>query len=381
MRTRTVRGLTPALAVMACAGVLALAAAGPAAAAAPVPELDAALQKVREDTGVPAAAASVVRCGRVVWSGASGETVLGSGQPVTLDSRFVIGSTTKPATAALVLWLTEQGKLTLKDPLSRFYPKLPGAPRITVQMLLDHTSGLSEYFDDPRIMKVITDEPTHRWTRAEVLRGITKLKFTPGSRYEYSNSNYVVLGGIVEKLTKRPVEQVFRSRIAGPLRLTRTTFEYRPEQSNLFAHPYVGVKGNFHDVFVPGVGISADYWGPVWTDGGLASTAPELARMGDGLFEGKIVQAKSLKTMTRLNRFGHGLGLDPLKFAGRTWFGHSGGYFGYGSEVWSDAKRRVTIAVTTTNTEASAAATWQQIVTAFDRVAPTSPACPAPAGS
>jgi D-alanyl-D-alanine carboxypeptidase len=321
-----------------------------------------------------------MRCGRPVWSGVSGETVLGSGRKATLDSRVIVASTTKPMIAALVLDLVDKGKLTLETPLARFYPKLPGAKTITIRMLLDHTSGLSEYFDDPRIAKLITDEPAHKWTRAEVLRGVTKLVFAPGSKYEYSNSNYVVLGGVVEKLAKSPIERVFRARIGDPLRLENTTFEYRPDRSKLFAHPYLGAKGSLRDAFVTGVGIPTDYWGPVWTDGGLASTAPELARVIDALLEGRIVRPKVVRTMTRPNRFGHGLGVDPVSFAGSTWIGHSGGYAGYGAQVWYDTKRRTTIAVTTTS-DGSAVPVWAQIVLAYDaQVSPEEPArCPGPA--
>jgi D-alanyl-D-alanine carboxypeptidase len=365
------------IAAAVCAPLLSLVGLWPAAAAGQDPvqaELDAALKQGRESAGAPAATAAVMRCGQLMWSGANGVMDVNSGIPATASSLFVANSVTKPVTAALVLDLVERGKLSLSTRLSRFYPKLPSAGRITVRMLLDHTSGLNEYFDDPHINDLIVNHPDHRWTRAEVLRAITRTQFKPGTRYVYTNSNYVVLGGIVEKLTGKAIERVFRARIAGPLRLKDSTFEYRPERSDLFAHPYLRESGNLRDAFAPGVGVPADYWGPVWTDGGLATTAQDLARFGDGLFEGRLLRSKTVKKMTRLNRFGVGFGIHPKKYAGRSWLGHDGRYGGYETELWHDAKHRITVAVAT-NSSASSLTTWQQIVAAYDRVAPAGPKC------
>jgi D-alanyl-D-alanine carboxypeptidase len=359
----TLVGLWPAAAPAVAAG-----------SAAVQGELDAALRQGRESTGAPAATAAVMRCGRLLWAGANGVTDLSSGSPATSSTRFVANSDTKPVVAALVLDLVERGKLSLRTPLSRFYPKLPKARRITVRMLLDHTSGLNEYFDDPRINELIVHHPDHHWTRAEVLRAITKTQFKPGTRYVYTNSNYVVLGGIVEKVTGNGIERVFRTRIGDPLRLKNSTFEYHPERSDLFAHPYVRENGNLHDAFAPGVGVPADYWGPVWTDGGLATTGLDLARFGDGLFEGRLLRPNTVRKMTRLNRFGVGLGLHPKTYRGRTWLGHDGRYGGYETELWHDAKHRITIAVAT-NSSGSSLTTWQQLVAAYDRAAPSGPRC------
>src|SRR3954451_6396221 len=111
-------------------------------------------------------------------------------------------------------------------------------------MLLDHTSGLNEYFDDQRIAQLIEQHPDHRWTRVEVLKAITKTQFSPGTRRSYSNSAYLVLGGVIEKVTHGTLERAFRTRIGGPLHLSATTFTYRPQRSSLFAHPYTGLAGN-----------------------------------------------------------------------------------------------------------------------------------------
>jgi D-alanyl-D-alanine carboxypeptidase len=351
---------------------VALLVAPAGAGADPTPlqsQLDSALQDGRSSTGAPAATAAVMRCGQLVWSGADGVLDTSSGRPATAAARFAIASSTKPFTATLILGLVQRKKLSLKTHLSRFYPHLPKARKITIRMLLDHTSGLNDYFDD----KHIND---HRWKRSEILKAIKRTLFKPGTRYAYSNSNYVVLGGIVEKLTHQSIEHVFRARIGDPLGLSSSTFSYHPEQSDLFAHPYLRTGSGLEDQFAPGIGIPSDFWGPVWTDGGLAGTAEDLARFGDGLFEGRLLNLATLKTMTHLDRFGGGLGLFHVSVAGHKWFGHNGRYAGYETEIWTDRPRRVTFAVAT-DVNQSSLATWQRLVAAYDQNESGAPACPA----
>jgi hypothetical protein len=157
-------------------------------------------------------------CGELLWSGASGVMDVDSQRPAGPRTLFATASAGKPITAALVLDLVERRKLSLSTRLSRFYPRLPKARRITVRMLLNHTSGLNEYFDDPRIVKTFNDEPTHRWKRSEVLRAVNRSQFAPGTRYRYTNSNYVVLGGIIDKVGRKPVERIRRPHLARPRR-------------------------------------------------------------------------------------------------------------------------------------------------------------------
>lgn len=336
-------------------------------------QLGAALEKGRDSLGAPAATATVMRCGKVLWSGSDGVMNVNSGRPATPRTRFAVASVSKAVTAALVLDLVERGKLSLETKLSRFYP-LPSAGKITVRMLLNHTSGLNEYFDDPQINQTIVDDPDHNWTRREVLGGITRTLFEPGTQYSYSNSAYVVLGGLIEKVSRNTIERRFRKRIADRLGLSNSTFTYSPKRSYLFAHPYLRANGGLQDAFAPGLGVPADYWGPVWADGGLASTSPDLAHFGDALFRGKILNARTVRRMTRANRFGSRLGIDEQSYAGRTWLGHNGRYGGYESELWYDKTRGVTVAVNT-NAEISSLVTWLAVVAAYDHAAPNARPC------
>ena len=120
--------------------------------------------------------------------------------------------------------------------------------------------------------------------------------------------------------------------------------------------------------------MPSDYWGPVWTDGGLASTSPDLARFGDALFRGKILKPATVKEMKRKNRFGSRLGIDRQDYAGRRWLGHNGRYGGYESELWYDRTRGLTVAVNT-NLEISSLATWKAVVDAYDHSKPKDRPC------
>ena len=297
-----------------------------------------------------------------------------SKRPATPGTRFAIASSTKPVTAALVLDLVERRKLSLGTKLSRLDRKLPGAARITVRMLLNHTSGLNEYFDDPQINQTIVADPDHHWRRGEVLRGVTKTLFAPGTEYSYSNSAYVVLGGLIEKVTGNTIEHAFRKRIADRLNLSNSTFTYRRKRSYLFAHPYVREVGGLQDAFAPGIGVPSDYWGPVWTDGGLASTSPDLARFGDALFRGRILKPKTVKEMVR--RIDSAAAWESMSRATPDARGSAitAATAAMRASCWYDRTRAVTIAVNT-NAQISSLVTWQTVVAAYDHASPNPRPC------
>jgi len=339
--------------------------------------LDQALASARARVGAPGAEAAVVACGRVVWVGFSGVTDVRSRRPVTGRTLFVLASSTKTITATMIMGLVQAGRLSLSTPLARFYPRLSNASRITVRNLLDMTSGLPDYLDNSRLNDIIDNQPRHRWTRAEVLAEIGNSTFAPGTRYQYSNSNYLILGGILEQLTGRTIEDNFRSAIAGPAGMMSSTFIPTPAATARMAHPYTQANnGALTDWWIPGYGLSNDYWGPVWTDGGLASTATDLARFGNALLRGRLVRPATVAQMTSVGANDYGLGIYGQSFDGHWWLGHDGDYGGFESEDWTDRSRQVSIAVTTNLTEPDNASDtasdriWRAAVQAYDRTRP-----------
>ena len=370
-----------------------LALGSAASAATPSAALGAALDNARRALGAPGAQGAVMSCGNVVWSGASGEKSTSGSQLVTTTTPFVLSSTTKTVTAAMVMQLVQLRRFALTTPLARFYPNLPNAQQVTIRMLLSNSSGLPEYSDNEQIASFI-ENPRHQWTRQQITSELSGMEaqFAPGAQFGYTNSNWVVLGGIIEQVTGMPLNTYFEKEVAKPAGMTHSTFTYDPARSPEFAHPYTKAEdGSLTDDFVPGVGIASNYWGPVFTDGGLASTALDLARFANALFSDRLVGRSTLNEMMQLGLGDYGLGMATNLEGGHTWYGHSGSYGGFESEDWTDPTRHVTIAVTTNlegadddsesaTAQGTAETLWSALAQAYEQSPGSHAACGSPKG-
>ena len=341
--------------------------------------LDAALRAARMTTHAPAATAAVVVCGRVVWADASGVLDLRSKRPADNHSLFILNSAAKTFVATMVMQEIEGGHLSLGTRLSQFYPWLPNAQQISVRMLLDMTSGLPDYLYNRRIEWVMHHRPHHHWTVDQILTGLgTGLgtpKFAPGREYQYSDTNYIVLGAILERITHRSIERDLQQLIARPLGITSVTFVPTPAAKARMAHPYLlSRNGALTSEWIPGLGVSSALWGPVFTDGGLASSSLDLARFASALLSGRLVGVTAVRQMTSIGRGDYGFGMRSRPFDGRLWLGHRGYFGGFEAEDWSDPSRRLTIAVATNLQNAGGEPTstrvWKAIAQAYDRHSP-----------
>jgi len=313
----------------------------------------------------------------------AGTRIRNSDDPVTPNTRYVLESVTKMFTATMIMLEIEQGKLSLDSPLSDYFPQLPNATGITVKMLIDHRSGLPDYFDDPAIQNDLND-PRHVYTLAQVIDALLqKPQFAPNTQYAYTNSNFVVLGGILQDVSGQSVQQDLQKMITDPLGLSHTSFVAPSNDSSLFAHPYSYDDANAAtDQWVPGFGLTTDTVGPVWTDGGLISTADDIAHFGDALFNGRLTSASTLEQMKDIDSDGEGLGPESSTYDGRTWLGHSGDYGGFESELWFDPTRDLTLTVTTDMDEPNSADNttagqiWNTVANVIDQQEPGRYACP-----
>lgn len=325
---------------------LLVAAGGAQAHRAPLAQrLDAALARAVERTHTPGATAAVVVHGRVVWTGAAG--IARRGVPMRPGALVPIASCTKTVTATMVMKLALQGRIALDRPIAGVFPALPGAARITPHMLLNHSAGLEDYFADGVLERLTYIEPFRRWSRPEVLAHIRHLLFAPGTRHEYSNSGYVVLGGLLQHASGKSIESLFRQIVAKPLGLERSTFRYAGLPQRLFAHPLWFRHGRVHDYFGRRGKVHTDYWGGVWTDGGLATTAAGLARIGNALYAGRLMPRRAVRQMLPPHPGGWGFGTFGWPVGGTRWIGHDGDYGGYETENWTDRRRGVTVVVFT----------------------------------
>jgi D-alanyl-D-alanine carboxypeptidase len=245
------------------------------------------------------------------WEGAAGYADEVHRVPLEPDDRFRAASITKLLVAATVMDLLEDGLVGLDDPVAGVLPDFGLDPGLTVLHLLAHRSGLWNYTNDPGLAA-----GAWRPSPAEVIRAAVDYgqMFTPGTRFAYSNTNYVALGLVVEAVTGRPAHQVVRERVIDPLDLNRTRLD-PPEAGEIEAAPGGDPEAGDPDV--------------AWTDGALVSTAGDLARFAAALFSGGLLDPATVAEMTTERGAGYGLGVEVLEFAGQRAVGHRGGMEGY----------------------------------------------------
>jgi len=183
------------------------------------PELRSKIDKVANDalgqTGVPSASIAVVKDGKIVYLNAYGSARLEPKTPANSAMRYSIGSISKQFTAVAMLLLQEQGKLSLDDKVGKFIPDLTRANEVTIRQLLSHTSGYQDYWPQDYVMPMMLQPVTSAkildlWARKP-------LDFDPGTKWQYSNTNYVIAGVIIEKVSGKPLLQFLKEKVFSPL--------------------------------------------------------------------------------------------------------------------------------------------------------------------
>lgn len=263
----------------------------------------AALEAARSIGGAYGVTFAAVRDGELLWSGATGRYRDGA-TSLGADDSLVIGSVTKTFVAATVLQLVEEGRLDLDDAVLDHLPGERSVTRdITIRQLLDHTSGLADVFNDKTRVGIET-EPREAWDRRELFATLHAPWYAPGEGYAYANTNYYLLGLIVERLTGASLADELDRRFFTPLGLPT-------------AH-----------VVSPDDGASAPLepaWASIfWASGAMTASAADLARWGDALYGDVLLDAESRREMMRLNREDYGLGVQRIEVPGATGHGHTG---------------------------------------------------------
>lgn len=284
-----------------------------------------------------------------VWRGTSGARQLSPRRPVTDDTVFSIASITKTFVTAVVLQLVDEGKLSLDDRLSEFMPDFPRARRVTIRMLLQHRSGIHNYFESARYGRAAFRDPNREWTAAEILRFVGQPYCQPGACFHYSNSNFVLLGEVVKQVTGRPVSREIRERLLDPLELTRTSYQPDERTPSNGAHGHLwGGGATFYDQ------TEGDRWLPnmsaasiAGASGAMVSSADDLARWAMALYGSDIVLPEELREamMDVRPKDKYGLGTRMRIFDGRRGFGHGGSLRGYEDQVWYFPREGVSIAL------------------------------------
>ena len=300
-----------------------LAPTGPIAAV-----LDRGFESARTNThGAPGLAVTIVRDGKIAYRFTGGYADVASATLVSQHTRFRAGSISKMLTAICAMQLVEADRLNLDAPVSAYVAEAPHARDVTIRMLLTQTSGLANFTDFAFSSGAVTS-PT---TPDGILTPIASqpLDFPAGTRYEYSNTNFVVLGRVIERIDGRPLAQIERERILVPAGMAESSFAGEAE-GTLVATGYDDAAG------AKATAAFSATW--LYAAGDLVTTADDLARFDIALMNDTFVKAKTLGSMqaalhdTGDGRESYGLGFMSVPFGTHTIAGHHGGIPGFASD-------------------------------------------------
>lgn len=286
--------------------------------------LDVALKDTRTSEVPGAAAAILSPAGN--WFGASGVSDVANSTPLQPDDLFEIGSITKTFVATTMLQLVEEGQLSLEDTLREWLPAgvtdmVPNADDITIEQILRHTSGVADYFDV--LIQQALSNPTlflQDWQPQQLVDLIDGLEpsFAPGESWQYSNTNYILAGLVIESVTGNNVAAEIRDRILTPLNLHDTFFAEEEERNGGYIKGYwdFDSNGTLDDLSITNLS-----W--AWATGAMISNTADLAGFFKGLFKGDLLQPETLASMLDTipvdspNYDSYGLGIGTLESPNR----------------------------------------------------------------
>ena len=305
-----------------------------------------------------------------------GTTLLGTASPPSAGTYFRIASNTKTMTAAVIMQLAQENKLNLEDPISKYVPEVPNGDNITIAQLLEMRSGLYNYTNDPIISATIDTDPAKIWTPAEVLAiaFAHAPNFSPGTQYEYDNTNYALLGLVAEKIDGKPLAQLMHDRLFGPLglqhiELPASTVNTLPKP---YSHGYLYGSSSVALVGEPpyspevqaaaraGTLLPKDYTEVnhsfVTAAGSVISTADDVATWIKALVGGRVLDAAYQRRWldspkpedpSKPEGQKYGYGISQFSWGPNTIYFHGGETAGYNSKISYDRANDMTLIVWT----------------------------------
>lgn len=317
-------------------------------------------------TNTQGISASVYIPGQGLWEGTAGYSY--PGQPLTSDMVFGLASNSKLYTAVMMLKLQENGIFDLDDPISNWLAPIPNVnPTITIRQLLNHKSGVSDPFFSTALLDTINAHPTQVYTPAMVFAWLGAPTCAPGTCYQYSNINYILAGMIAESATGISIAQLIRDSILNPLGLDSTFYDIEEPITGNLAHRWVA-GADLHDTSRVSLNTAGG------AAGSMFATAGEVAQWYHALMTGQVIDQNSYNEMITFAAPGnYGLGIQSQSIFGHTYWGHSGGTFGYRTKVMHDECMGTTVVGIANNSEAA-----EQGITAllFRIIWDNVPSCP-----
>ncbi len=324
------------------AAITALCFASSAAAQSLEPAaLDKIISTALQQSGAPSVSVSVVQDGKIAYAKAFGMADIGSHRAADANTRYAVGSISKEFTAAAILMLAEQGKLSLDDKVAKYFPDFTRANEVTIRQLLSHTAGYEDYAPQDYIIP----DWTHPTTAQAILDKWAKkpLNFDPGTRWQYSNTNFVLAGEIFEKASGRHLLEFLRENIFSPLAMT--TASDCDEKSPLDAAAYTRYA------LGPPRPVQREATGWYFAAGELCMIPSDLSRWDIAFLQHKLLSAHSYEEFTREAKLADGtpthyaLGLEIGQSDGTRMIYHGGEVSGFLAlnEIFPDKNVSVTV--------------------------------------
>jgi len=308
--------------------------------------IDAALEKAFAASKAPGVVVGIWIPGEGSYVATRGVSDIRTGKPMRVADHFRIGSITKTVTATLLLILADEKRLRLDDPVGKYASWVPNGDKITLRMLADMTAGLHSYTEDDEWVKTAFSDFKRVWTPRELVDvGIRhQPDFPPGQGWHYSNTNYVLLGMILEQVTGKKIQTSFDEKIFKPLKLTQTSWPIGAALPNPYAH---GTTVQTLDDKLD----DATHRNPSWafTAGELISTMADLRTWVVSYATGSLVSPEmqkerltwmTLPPNTPERAYGIGIGID------HGWLGHTGELPGYNCSAFYLPDKQAVIVVT-----------------------------------
>lgn len=358
-RRRKINLLLATFVLVGLSGLTNFAQAVKTDAAALRQNLQSKLDELHKNGKFPGATLGVCQTDGNCFALATGYSDRDAKTPMKPSDLMLAGSVGKTYAAALALQLVKDGKINLDDKIEKYlgketwFARLPNARDITVRQLMNHTSGLVRYEFKEEFNKDLTAQPDKFWRPEELVRYIldTKAPFEAGKGWEYSDTNYIVLGIIIEKVSGKNYYESVKKRILQPLKLQNTFPQDKREIKNLI-QGYAGEGNPFGgtDAMIQNgkFAINPQF---EWTGGGIVTNSEDLARWAKAMYEGKAFDASLLPQMldgvpAKLGRdvkYGLGVIIRPTP-AGLT-YGHSGFFPGYLTDVMYFPEKKISVAI------------------------------------
>jgi CubicO group peptidase (beta-lactamase class C family) len=309
----------------------------------PLPGLDKFIsnifKNVQKDT-MPGAAVLVAQNGGIIYQNGFGYADVGNKIPITPDFKFRIGSVSKQFTAAAILKLQEEGKISVEDKLSKYIPDFPRGNEVTIYHLLTHTSGIHSYENQRDFLMLVPITPKALIDSIKTF----PYDFNPGEKFQYNNSGYFILGFLVEKISGKALGEYLNEKFFKPLGMNNTGI---CESGIVLSNEALGYS------LENGVVKKANYQEMTWARGvgDIYSTVKDLYKWNEVIFNGKVLSESSLKeafTPAVLNnkvKTGYGFGWFLSTNRGMKFIQHSGGVYGFSSYLERQPENKLTVCV------------------------------------